>query len=74
MRQETKDWLKLIPAGEYTLGEMSKIVGKDKPNIYRRMKQLNVNKKPAEIRKFNFVEVIYIWKGLDHYDHKTTAR
>jgi hypothetical protein len=60
----TRAWLQNLPAGEYTLKQLSKITGKEKSNLWRLFKRLGVNKKQGQPISGNLVEVLYIWEGL----------
>jgi len=64
MRQETYEWLKQIPIGEYTLMQLVFITKRDKAAISRVFKKLGVKKKAGQFTHHNMVEILYIWEGI----------
>jgi hypothetical protein len=64
IRPQTLKWLKEIPPGEYTLIQLVLLTKRDKSNIHRVFKQLNVEKRTGKIISNNMVEIIYIWRGV----------
>jgi len=64
MRQETVEWLKQIPPGEYTLMNLVLLTKKDKSSLIRLFKKLNVKKKAGQFTRHNMVEILYIWEGI----------
>ncbi len=56
-------WLLNLPAGTYSLDDLVKVSGKQKPSVHRTIKRLKLVRTFGEI-KGNFVTIRYVWPGI----------
>ena len=60
----TRAWLSTLPPGEYTIKQLEAFSGKNRSNIYRVLKRLQIPKKLGKPLRANLSEVLYQWTGL----------
>lgn len=61
-------WLKVLPAGSYSLGQLAAMTGKSKQSLCRTFRRLRIAsryKVPKNGNRGQFPEVTYLWKGYE---------